>query len=526
MRLILLPALTLPAASLEIRSYNAAVHDRFTGFNSALPVMNPSFLHDATKFTGLGWFSTGGHKQPALVSPRHFLWATHHVDVPVVGSVIRFVSSSGTIVQRTATAFTPLASDASGTCDLAIATFDSALPPTVKPFRMLNLGSDAAYLGTNLMVFGYNPSGAGPRAGHGLITGFRTQDIDGTGPQGATEFYRFDYLSAAGLPNDAHVTLAGGDSGTPSFASVSGEPVLVGLHSFYLTPPGIVENYDSFIPHYTAKLDAEMELLGYRMRPANYTATTLSFASETDPTELRQAYPGTVKFTFANSGAQLTGNAEMTLTFAAGEAPASLAAPGWVVESTGTGSWSIRKATMAAATGIEVEATWPAMPNVASLAVAATIQSDTVAESSHTPFFTLKPTYAAWASGLAEAAQDDDPDQDGMVNLLEYAFGGDALSGSGTLPSGHSIHPQVSYQAGNVTLSYPERSDAEVRGISYIVETASDPGSLAGSVAPPAGAVSTTEAFVPAVPGFVKRVITWPADGPLRFARVKVELSE
>ena len=113
-----------------------------------------------------------------------------------------------------------------------------------------------------------------------------------------------------------------------------------------------------------------------------------------------------------------------------------------------------------------------------------------------------------------------------MENLLEYALGGDPESGAMTLPGGHPLLPVMTHQAGTVTLSYPERDDAVLRGISHLVETSTSPSTLAGATTLPAGASSTTAPFSPAVPGFVKRTVTWPADGPKRFARVKVELAE
>jgi len=110
--------------------------------------------------------------------------------------------------------------------------------------------------------------------------------------------------------------------------------------------------------------------------------------------------------------------------------------------------------------------------------------------------------------------------------LLEYAFGGDAENGTMQLPAGHPLQPVISVASGNVTLSYPERSDAGVRGLSYIVETSTGLNDLTGSTTLPAGSSSSTAAYSPAEPGFVKRTITWPSDGPRRFTRVKVALAE
>jgi hypothetical protein len=94
------------------------------------------------------------------------------------------------------------------------------------------------------------------------------------------------------------------------------------------------------------------------------------------------------------------------------------------------------------------------------------------------------------------------------------------------LSSGDPVQPVITDISDIITLTYPERSDAVARGLTYEVETSTDLDTLTGATTLPSGAVSSTQAFVPDVPGFVKHVITWPADAPARFARVKVELSE
>jgi hypothetical protein len=58
------------------------------------------------------------------------------------------------------------------------------------------------------------------------------------------------------------------------------------------------------------------------------------------------------------------------------------------------------------------------------------------------------------------------------------------------------------------------------------VETSTNLTALTGATTLPAGAISSTQPYVPDVPGFVKRSIVWPSDSAARFARVKVELSE
>lgn len=96
-------------------------------------------------------------------------------------------------------------------------------------------------------------------------------------------------------------------------------------------------------------------------------------------------------------------------------------------------------------------------------------------------------TYAAWAldSGLAGADADHaaDPDSDGLPNLLEYAFGGDPLTGDRPLP-GEPVASIVteSYLVRPGTQDYfqiryriaPDRSDLYVRPeITYTLDKSS-----------------------------------------------------
>lgn len=516
--------LILPAQGLFVRGYNATDHTRFTGFAGA-PVMNPGFLYDATKFTGTGWFVSGAHRQCALVSPRHFVWATHyHLPGDPINDVllqtIRFVGSDGIVVSRTVSAFTPIDDGSGDDTDLVLVTLSAAAPPTVKPFPWLNLGTEDAYLNQELVVFGFNA-----RAGRGSLQSFLTDDLDAAGPQGETRFYSFEYDPASGGDDDCY--LEGGDSGSPTFAMVSGQPALVGTHSTVSTPDPTIFNYDTFVPHYIAELDLLLAPSGHRMMPALFTPTTLAISPGTpSPATLRRSNPGQISFQVSNTGAELTGNLSVTVSFPVGQQPSSLSAPGWVAESLGSGSWNLRTATLAAASDLTFTASWTDLPDLASIAPSISADSDTAAAVAVNPSFTLAPSYAEWSDGLAQPGQSADPDGDGLENLLEYALGGDPESGAMTLPGGHPLLPLMIWQGGTVTLSYPERDDAVLRGISYLVETSASPATLAGATTLPAGASSSTAPFSPAVPGFVKRTLTWPADGPRRFARVKVTLSE
>lgn len=526
-------SLLAPAQGLELRNYSPARHDRFSSGYPGNPVMNPGFLHGASKFTGVGWWYQAGNPsasdtQFTLVSPRHVISVRHlssNFEGPFAGQLCRFLGSDSQVHTRTISPFNNIL-DGTDLVDLAIAELSSPLPATVAPLRYRNNQNEPQLTGNTIMVLGKRgTTGTSVRGGTGTITGFQT--VPYAPYSDSTRMFHFDYMVAAGGGDDCYYGPSFGDSSSPAFVDYNGEPALVGVAAIFLGDnPMIYQSYCTSVRSYITQLDAILNPLGYRMRPAQYTSTTLNLTPASSPATPRQAHPGSLTFTLGNIGAQTTGNVALTLSFDPAETPDSVSAPGWVVESMGGGVWSVRKAVMSSGNSIVATATWASLPAVASLDVNVSVESDTTSTSNTQPSFTLLPSYAAWADGLTEPAETDDPDDDGLQNLLEYAFGGDAESGVMQLPGGHLLRPELSISGGTVTLSYPERSDAGVRGLSYIVETSTGLDNLAGSTTLPAGAVSSTAPYTPAEPGFVMRTITWPSDGPQRFARVKVTLSE
>lgn len=526
-RAFLLLAATQPLEAIVIRSYNAGVHNRFASGYPAAPVANPGFIHGASRFTGVGWWYQAGNPSTAdtqftLVSPRHVV-SVRHLSGNFGGppQQLRFVGTDGQAHTRTIQPFINIAvgSDAK---DLAIAELSAPLPPTVKPLRYANSFSEGQLTGDAIMVLGKTALG-----GSGTIGGFL--DLSYAPFSTSTRMFYFDYVAASGGANDCYFGPGSGDSGSPVFVDVGGEAALVGINAaFGGENPPVYRNYCTALKTYIPQLDAVLHPLGYRMRPVSgVQSVTLAASQVASPAVQRQAMPGSLTFTLDNSSPHTTHNAALTLAFAAGQWPDTVTTPGgWVTENLGGGVWSIRKWEMGSSDNAVATASWSALPAAPTLTVTVTRESEGFAAATTSPAFALAPSYAAWAAGLAEPAQGDDPDDDGLPNLTEYALGGNPQSGAMTLAPGVPLRPALAVAGGTVSFTFPERTDAALRGLSYVVETSTGLGAPPWSATLPPGASSTTQPYAPAVAGFVRRTVSWPADGPRRFVRLRVTLAE
>ncbi len=489
------------------------MHDRFTGFPTA-PAMNPGFLHGAARFTGVGWYVPDPRRQFTLVTPRHFVCATHFT--PAVGQPVRFVDSDGVVVERTVAAVAAVPNDSEGNSDLALGTLDGEVPGTVTPFRWLNLAEEDAYRGARLMAFG-----RAARGGKGVLAGFKTLDETGIADTRASYFI---YRHPSGDDDDCF--FESGDSGSPCFATVNGEAVLVSVNSAVGNAPGIVTNYGVFAPYYAAKLDAMLAADGYSLSPVFPVPAGLMLERETQPGTLRRLHAGAATFTIKNVGSPAAGNLVAVVSFDTAAVPDNLSAPGWVASGGAGGVWTLQSGGIAPGGELAFTASWAVLPEVAEIACAVDLVSDVSPDAFHEMTLEIAPSYAEWSEGLEEAGLEDDPDGDGLPNLLEYALGGDPENGSPELAPGVPLRPVVTVSEGEVTVTYPERGDGELRGVSYIVEVSDSLEEGSWTAELPEGAVSAASSWMPVVPGFVKREITWPEERPRRFVRLRVEMEE
>jgi len=515
-----------PAQGFEIRIYNAIDHKRFDNFPSA-PTVNPNQLFAAQDLSGIGWLATSPDIQYALISRQHLVFATHFASA--IGShQVRFLNASNQVIARTGSSLVTIEDDSSPS-DLKIITLNAPIDEDqgVTPLSYYNL--TPTDFGSVIIGIAGKRDESGDKFGvigrdtiSTVESTSRTEDYGASGML-TTRYMSFDYSKRNG---DAHEGLFEvGDSGSPTFTVVDGKAALIGTHSYVVEMPSKFLNYDVFVPHYASALDAQMAPLGYRMRPASFSPTTLTGTTSTVQPTPRQALPLALEFAIENTGANLTGNLEVEFSFPTGQAPDSISADGWVTYGSGT-KWTLRKATLEAAASGTLTASWTAAPIIGAITPTITWRSDTVADQSATPTISLSPSYTAWAIGLTEGGLTDDPDQDQLLNHVEYALGGDPENGLALLQNDEELLPSIASIGSLVVYTYPERVDKLARGLSYVLEWSTDLAPASFSTTPPAGFTSSTAAYVPDVPGFVKRTITWPASEPFQFVRLGISLSE
>lgn len=504
------------ASALQIRTYSASRHDRFTGFPGS-PVINGSSWIDGSTHTGVGWVVSEPNRQLALISPRYVITASHY---PLTaGTQIRFVSSSGSLVTATVDSTTMVIKSGQST-DLTVGRLTAPISGVgVNPLPYLNLPAQSHYETTEQEIFGFNPSGGNhPVVGRGVISAFDDFSFFGT----TTRMNYFQMFDAGGSADDCFFT--GGDSGSPSLARTRNGPAIVGTHSLVGDDPGIHYSLDSHLPHYLAEINAILVADGEAMTPVFANPTPLVLTGATSPDTFRQATAGTATFTIENQGATSSLNPSVTLTFPAGAAPSSVTAVRWVNDVAGPLVWTFHRASVAAAATTNFVASWSSVPVISTLPV--TINHISDGSPQQTSEYDLEPTvsYAAWSAGLSPSGTGDDPDGDGRTNLVEYAFGSSATSGSNFLSPTVVAGSVLTTSDGTATLRFPVRSDSQIRGLTYAIEFSNN---LSTWTEPqPIGTSATFGDYSPAISGFKQRTVTFPANEARKFVRIRVTLDE
>lgn len=503
-----LAVVVCPASAMEIRGYTAARHDRFIDFPTD-PDLNPTAWFQGANYSGVGWSVSNPQRQFALVSPQHFVMATHWGISP--GGEIRFRAPSGDLVTMTVDS-TSVVMNGPNSTDLTLGRFTEPVPALsgITPFPYLNLPSENDYPKATLQIFGFTA-----RVARGVMAGFSTQNVSGN-----TRMHHFYYFTEGDNlhPDDGYFVV--GDSGSPSFATVNGTPALVGIHSAVGMTGTTRINFDTTIRHYITQLDSMLSADGYSMVPATTNPVLLADTAAIDPDPLRWMEPGTATFTIENPSLNTATNVVASLSFSSGNEPDSVTAPGWVIDVAGPQRWELHRATLDAETSTTLTAHWSSVPTTATLVPELEYVCD--GDPHRTSLYDLEPapSYTEWSSTLAQPGTNADPDEDSQVNLEEYAFGGDPESGVQEHPNGHLTRLTIGTNGTTATLRFPVRRDSELRGLTYQLQFSNNLESW-DEPNPPGFAVSYQD-YVPTVPDFKESVVTFSTSAAKKFVRVKV----
>ncbi len=522
-------AIALPVSSeaLEVRGYSQALDNRLLDFPGApiypqTPQPNAGFIHaPAAGFHGIGWpaHPTDWTRQMALVSPRHFVYASHY---PLGADWnIAFLGTDGQQHLYQIESQVPVVNTLGQQTDLMLCTLTGEVQATtgVAPFPVLNLTDEAAYTGLPMIVFGgFVRAGTTPLAGFTTLVndpGFDT-----------TRFAYFDYNHDSGNPRECDYQ--GGDSGAPSFIMDGGKPAIIGIASgrdpqgWGGLPANVSRNYIAFIPAYLPQLDAAMETKGFHMIRSRPAATTMQLQLQGSPV-LRRLKPGALDLVISNNGSAAAHNTSLTLQSA--HSPAGVSAPGMITDAP-SGALRCRRGGLATAGQSALTLQWNQLPNEDELEISSTLHFDGGAPVSLQLSLPLLETYASWSTGLGNPAESADPDHDGLSNLLEYALGGTPENASLMDPYGTPLAPRIEVSGNHTHFRFRRRIDAAARGLVYQVETSANPqsGDWTGTL-PPGSATMVSPASPPSTE-FEIVDVSIPLSPGRRFFRLKVALSE
>lgn len=479
------------AAALEIRSYNAARHDRFLDFPSA-PKVNPDFRYGATDLTGVGWYIAPSNtaverrRQYTMVSPRHFVGANHFK--PSTNGSLSFLSEDGVVRTYAIGTVQAILNSDGNASDLLLGTLEEEISPedgvNFQPFLSL---PDAAYIGRELIFMGHQRPGTPTlRAGRAVFQarsefGAGTAVGGNTGIQ-RTEVFTWTYqenrLLFTGDANDSFTEP--GDSGSPSLVDVNGRGALVGTHTAAGSASVLISNqnisYDTFVPFYVDDLNEAMAEHGYHMTRAvpgpNQPMTSLELLVDVPPL-IRAGYSVTLPVTLTNTGAIEDAN---NLKFAqALPAASGVTASGlsWVSSSDNAGTRARKGGLMPGESSV-LNVTFTPLTS-GSQTSTVVFSADEFSEVTEEIDLEVIESYRSWSSDLMDGAFAADPDGDGILNLQEYAFGGDPSVSSRTNEAdGGSLLPTLGMSSDRMTFNFLRRTDAAERALSYVVESSPD----------------------------------------------------
>ena len=134
------------------------------------------------------------------------------------------------------------------------------------------------------------------------------------------------------------------------------------------------------------------------------------------------------------------------------------------------------------------------------------------------------PSFLSWADGLTDVTATGDDDQDGISNLLEYAFGGDPTTSSQITANGEApLLPVFTRRENSCSVAFVRRVNHAELAIDYQV-TSSD--TLSGDNFLDASALITDTDITPVNDELELVTHTMQSSGPVRLFRVEITLAE
>lgn len=256
--LSLLLALTAWSQALDIARYSSPTYDRFVaGTYPSAPQENPAFDFAALDWSGVGWNTEDPRKSVAMISPKHFVAASHFVP----SGHLAFRSPDGTeVVAEISSAFHRLVDPVSGRqSDMYVGELNSPIPAEcgITAYPIMDLETPGAYIGLPLLVYGHQPaSGGGAAAVSVGVNTFEGFFFDFFSEQ---TFY-FDQDKAGG-----EAQAQAGDSGSPTFTAVGSTLALLGAHHTIGTMNRRPVTHDTFAPSFIGQIRDIIGAAGYSL---------------------------------------------------------------------------------------------------------------------------------------------------------------------------------------------------------------------------------------------------------------------
>jgi len=523
-------AFTESSNALEIRSYSASRHERFSGFPAA-PVgnSNSNFIARNVDLTGVGWYAQDTRRQYTLVSPTHFVGANHFR--PSTNGQLRFVDQDGTVRTYEIGTINSIPNDEGEASDLFLGTLEGVIPDSDKvnfqPY--LSLPSESNYQGQNILFTGHRlATPKNLRIGSGTIgsfSNFGDDPVTSGSSINSTRTFQIVYSNIGFGGDDAYAE--SGDSGSPSLVVVDGRGAIVGTHTAVanatinigLATPGTIVTYDTFVPHYIDELNALMELDGYHMTravPGTVKPTTTLTLTPAFPTIIRAGYPFTLDLAVANTGVVTdANNLKLSATL-----PASATPDGTLwINSVTPSSVQSRRGGLATGQSSTLSLTMT-VPAPGTFNSSLTLSADEFASSSQPLTLDIIGSFRSFTSALSDPSESGDDDGDQIPNLLEYAFNGDPTANS-QFNEGASILPTITRNGSTFTFQHLQRKDFIDRGLTYELQSSPSLADGSWTTATPDSTGTTSLDS-----DFETVTTTFSTPPPAQFFRVQVTLTE